>query len=349
MHSAIIMAALLVNGPANGQLIPGGIFGAAKLDRVNRELHGQLLDFTHNHGRDRRIWSPALCQRRDLYVYLPPCYDRSKQYPMSIFLHGAGQDEQFFMQTQVKLFDQAIAKGEMPPVIIAAPDGSNFGRPSAFKPATFWANSRAGNFEDYLMTDVWNFLMENFSIHPAREYHALVGASMGGSAAYALAIKHRDRVKVAMGFMPLLNLRYVDGQGNYRSNFDPTNFGFREEMNPRELLGRKGFIVLRFGTLFTPMYGKGNDAIASVSAINPLEIMERENLQNGELDLFIGYGAKDEFNVAAQVESFLYFAHKRGVEVGVVRDPNGRHDLRSGLRLMPAAQRWAAEHTPVTD
>src|ERR1700677_78320 len=53
-----------------------------RFNRVNMKLHGQVLDFTNNHGSDNRIWSPALCQRRDLYVYLPPGYNPAKKYPL---------------------------------------------------------------------------------------------------------------------------------------------------------------------------------------------------------------------------------------------------------------------------
>ena len=130
------------------------------------KLHGQVLDFTHNHGADNRIYSPALCQFRDVYVYLPPGYSPDKKYPMGIFLHGNNQDEQFFLMKPVQLFDEAIACGKLPPVIVVAPDGSIQGRPSFFNSSSCYANTRAGNFEDYLMCDVWNFVMENFSVRP---------------------------------------------------------------------------------------------------------------------------------------------------------------------------------------
>src|SRR3989442_6725944 len=112
------------------------------LKRTSRKLAGQILDYTHNHGSDQRIWSAALCEKRDLYVYLPPGYDPRKQYPVGIFLHGAAQDEQFFLQNPVELFDQAIVDGRLPPVILAAPDGSLLGRPSLLQPASFFANTK---------------------------------------------------------------------------------------------------------------------------------------------------------------------------------------------------------------
>jgi S-formylglutathione hydrolase FrmB len=336
------LVALWVDGIGLGQA-PPALLGNHQLHRVNRVLHGQLLDFTHNHGADRRIWSPALGQRRDLYVYLPPNFDPARKYPLAIVLHGAAQDEQFFLQAQVEHFDRAIADGLLPPVIIAAPDGSMFGRATLVKPATFWANSRAGNFEDYVMTDVWNFMMQSFPILPEREAHALVGASMGGSACFTLAIKHKDRVKSAIGFMPLLNLRYVDCTGHYRRPFDPSCFGLREQMRGMEKLGRRRLFFLSFNDLFAPLYGYGAQALAGISSINPLEVMERCNLRRGELDLFVAYGGKDEFNVTAQVDSFLYFAHQRGIDVTVDFDPNGRHDLATGMRQLPRALQWAAK------
>lgn len=338
-----------VDGLGAGQA-PSFLMGKHHLERVNRTLHGQVLDFTHNHGADHRLWSPALGQKRDLYVYLPPGYDPvKKKYPLVIFLHGAAQDEQFFLQTQVAQFDRAIAAGRIPPVILAAPDGSMRGEASAHHPATFFANSRAGRFEDYLMQDVWGFLMENFPIRPEREYRALAGASMGGSAAFAHAIKYRDRLKMAIGFMPLLNLRYVDGRGKYRSKFDPTSWGLRAKMRGLEALGRRRLFVIRFNDLFAPLFGRGQQALAGLSAINPLELMERTDLKPGELDLYVAYGGKDEFNVAAQVESFLHQARFRGLEVTVEYEPNGKHDLRSGLRMLPGALDWAAQRVEVLE
>jgi S-formylglutathione hydrolase FrmB len=325
------------------QQADAGLLGRERFRRVNMKLHGQVLDFTNNHGCDNRLWSPALCQRRDVYVYLPPGYTPEKKYPLGIFLHGATQDEQFFLEQPLELFDKAIACGELPPVVLVAPDGSIMGRPSLFNSASWWANSRAGNFEDYLMHDVWNFVMENFSIHPEREAHALFGVSMGGCGAYAHAMKYKDRIKICAGFMPALNLRWVDCHGRYNSRFDPDCWGWREEASPLEIIGRPGWglLKIRYCNLFGPACGRfGAESIAELSRINPIEIMERVNLQDKELDLYVAYGGKDEFSMDAQVDSFLYLAKQRGVTVAVDFDPQGRHDVTSGVRQFAAALRW---------
>lgn len=319
-----------------------GLIFPSELDRVNRCLHGQIVDFTHNHGKDRRIWSEALCAKRDLYVYLPPNYDPAKKYPFAIFLHGAGQDEQFFAKSLAKDFDAAIVQGQLPPLILAVPDGSQRGRPSFLRIATFFANTDAGRYEDYVMEDVWNFMMKNFSICPEREAHTLIGASMGGTAAFTLAIKHKDRVKIALGFMPALNLRWVDCHDCYNAPFDPNCWGWRERAHPFEVIGRpKGILKIRFHNLFGPLIGNGPEAAAKLIRFNPIEVMDQYNLKPGELDLYIAYGGKDELNIMAQVESFLYRAKERGVTVGVDYDPNGRHNEASARKLFPAALRWA--------
>jgi S-formylglutathione hydrolase FrmB len=337
---AAMLAVLL--GVAGQQAVDGGLLTYCELDKVNRCIQGQVLDFTHNHGKDNRIWSAALCQKRDLYVYLPPNYDPAKKYSLGIFLHGAGQDEQFFLKTAAKGFDKAIAEGQLPPCIVAAPDGSLHGRPEYYHIATFFANTDAGRYEDYLMQDVWNFLMNTFSIRPEREAHTLMGASMGGSAAFAQAIKHKDRIKTAMGFVPALNVRWVDCHGRYQTPFDPDCWGWREQLRPFEVIGYPKGIKIRFHNLFGPLIGHGPDAMEKLSRFNPIEMMEQYDLKPSDLNLYVAYGGKDEFNIPAQVESFLYRAKERGIAVGVGYEPNGRHDTATGRKLMPAALEWAA-------
>lgn len=345
MEALFWVVSFWVDGIGFGQA-PKPVLGPHQVERVERKLHGQLLDFTRRHGSDRRIWSPALKQYRDLFVYLPPGFDPCKKYPLAIFLHGAAQDEQFFLQVQIERFDQAMAQGLLPPVIIAAPDGSVTGRVTLTKPATFWANSRAGNFEDFVMIDVWNFMFEHFPIRPERQAHALMGVSMGGCAAVGLGIKHRDRVKNIIAFMPPLNLRYVDCHGKYHAPFDPNCFAFRERVRHCEILGRRRFFFLTFKGVFGPLYGRGSGMIDGMASISPLELMEACDLKPGELDIYVAYGCKDEFNVAAQVESFLFFARQRGIDVTVEVDPNGKHNLATGLRLLPGALQWAAQRVP---
>ena len=167
-----------------------GLYHKNDLDRINRQLCGKVIDHTNNHGCDRRIWSAALCQKRDLYVYVPPGYDPSRQYPVMLWLHGFLADEHSFLLNVAPELDRVIACGQLPPIIVAAPDGSLTGRSSYFNAGSFFVNSKAGNFEDYVIRDVWPFVLENYPIRPERQAHVIAGVSMGGFAAYNLGFKY---------------------------------------------------------------------------------------------------------------------------------------------------------------
>jgi S-formylglutathione hydrolase FrmB len=312
----------------------------ARLDYLNGTLQGAVLDYTHNHGADRRIYSPALGERRDLYVYLPPGYDPARAYPAMIFMHGIAQDEQFFLRVAPE-FDTAMACGQLPPFIIVAPDGSIRGEPKLLRGASFYLNSNAGRFEDWIVCDAWNFLRANFAIRPEREAQMLCGGSAGGFAAYNIGFKHRDEFKVLAGFLPPLNLRYEDCHGRYFTNFDPSCTGLRERLKPWQPVARfYGLIAIRQKQLSWPLFGKDREAIHRISAENPVEMLDRCDIRPGEFDMFVAYGGRDEFNIDAQVESFLHAARSRGLAADVAYDPNGHHTSATALRLFPAFVRW---------
>jgi S-formylglutathione hydrolase FrmB len=311
-----------------------------RLNKLNRHLQGTILDFTHNHGADRRIYSPSLDERRDLYVYLPPGYNPGRAYPMMLLLHGVAQDEQFFLRI-AELFDRQMVSGALPPFIIAVPDGSIRGIPSILGGASFYLNSKAGRFEDYITCDVWNFVRSNFSIRPERELHILCGGSAGGFGAYNLGFKHREEFRILAGFLPALNLRYEDCHGRYFANFDPSCTGLRERLRPWGPVARYyGFITIREKALARPLFGKDREAIQRIAAENPVEMLASRDIRPGEFDMFIGYGGRDEFNIDAQVESFLYVARQRGLYIDVAYDPNGHHTPATAYRMFPNFVRW---------
>jgi S-formylglutathione hydrolase FrmB len=342
--SAWLWAVLIVAVPLSPAEAGLPLVRRGALERINRRIQGQVVDFTHNHGADRRIWSEALHQQRDLYVYLPPHFDPQQQYPLMIWLHGFAQDEQAFLEYAVEPLDHAITSGQLPPLIVAAPDGSLKGEPCMMSAGSFFVNSNAGNFEDFIMQDVWNFLFLHFPIRPEREAHVLAGVSMGGGAAYDLAIKYRDRVKVVFGIFPPLNIRWLDCHCRYTSKFNPDCWAWRTDFSKRfEVVGRF-YVVIKvyLRRVIRPLYDKDPDIAGRVSSENPIELIDRLDLREGELSMYVAYGGKDQFNLAAQVESFLYVAEERGLTVAVNYDPKGKHDVATALRLYPGTIAWLA-------
>jgi S-formylglutathione hydrolase FrmB len=316
------------------------------LQRVNSRLAGKVIDHSHNHGVDRRIWSAALNEKRDLYVYVPPGYDPGQCYPLMIWLHGFGQDEYAFLRDVVQHIDCAIVAGKLPPMIVAAPDGSLEGQRSLPSAGSFFLNSRAGAFEDYLMVDVWNFLMTCYPIRPEREAHVIAGVSMGGGAAYTIGIKYRERFKIVLGLLPPVNARWVDCHGRYFSDFDPCCWGWRTDFSRRcEVIARfHGIATIRMKHVTGPLYGFDPNTAFYVSQNNPIELIDSTCLREGELDMYIGYGGKDQFNIAAQVKSFLYRARERGLSVSVCYVPEGKHNMATALKIWPDARAWLSSH-----
>jgi hypothetical protein len=336
---AAVLAFLALGQPhAQAHLLPRPF----RLDLINLQLHGKLVDHTRNSGIDHRFWSEALHQKRDMYVYLPPGFDACKRYPLAIYLHGFREDEIGFLNDVVKPLDRAMACGKLPPLVIAVPDGSIHGMNCLVISGTFFLNSNLGAFEDYLIKDVYPFVMTHYPIRPEPEAHVMLGVSMGGGAAFTKVLKYRECFKVAAAVFPPLNLRWISCRGRYMDNFDPCCWGWRESFRGREIVGRfYGVITIRMRSVIYPLYGRNNpDTISLVSANNPIELLDSLDIKPGEVELYVAYGGKDEFNLDAQIESFLYRAHEKGIEVGVGYDPKGRHNTRTALGLLPGLIDW---------
>jgi S-formylglutathione hydrolase FrmB len=320
----------------------GILWNREALEEINRRLQGQVVDHTDNHGVDRRIWSAALQEKRALYIYLPPGFNPHQRYPFMIWLHGFAQNERSFIEYVVDDLDAAMVAGKMPPMIVAAPDGSLTRNPLRISAGSFFLNTQAGAFEDFVMVDVWNFVVERYRLRPEREAHVLAGVSMGGGAAYTLAMKHRDRVKVVLGILPPLNTRWLDCHCRYMAPFVPSCWGWRTDFsNPYEVVGRFYCVItIRLKDVLDGLYSGGPETAALVSQDNPIELIDRTGLREGELAMYVGYGGRDQFNLAAQVESFLYRARQRGLTVTVAYDPKGKHDYATAQEFYPSVTQW---------
>lgn len=315
-----------------------------ELNRLNRRLAGQVVDHTANHGFDRRFYSQALGEYRDLYVYLPPGYDPQRRYPVMFWMHAYSNDECDFLRTVAPQLDMAMARGELQPLILVAIDGTVSGGCRLIPQATFFTNSRLGRFEDHVMDDVWDFVHERYSVDPDRSKHVMGGASMGGSAAYRMGIRHRDRIGHVLGIFPALNLRYMDCRGGMLGNFHPECDDLREDFSQHSLAAARyfGFIPVPVKILLRPMINPRR-ARDFVSNENPYELLDTLDLKPGELGMFAAYGTRDQFNMDAQVESFEHRARQKGLEMTVIRRKGARHDRMAALSFVPDVVAWLRE------
>ena len=339
---AVVAVVLACQGAARAQL-----FDLVSLDHLNGKLAGRVVDRTQNHGCDNRIFSPILGRPRDLYIYLPPNYDPAVAYPLIVFLHGADVDEHDFLDPgDLKAMDRLMATGAVPPAIIAAPDGTYEGRNRLTSTHSLWVNGRGGRFEDHVVAEVVPYVMARYSVRPEREAHGLLGISAGGFGAMSIALKHRDTFGAVATLAGPLNMRYYNCQERYRDDFDPATYRPRTEYDGDQVIAKFyfGFLRRKVKDFIEPVYGDGPDVIGRIAADNPADLLESTHLQPGEIQLYVNYAGRDNYNFDAQALSFAWLANRRGVGVDVVEVPRGRHNLPYIESQEPVGLRWLGQH-----
>ncbi len=114
-------------------------------------------------------------------------------------------------------------------------------------------------------------------------------------------------------------------------------------MHRRTVIARFYGIPIHLRAILNPLYSRHNpETLPAIIRNNPIEMLDLYDVQPGQLDMYVAYGGKDQFNIDAQVESFLFVAHGRGLEVGVGYEPNGKHDRRTAEKLLSGIIAWLA-------
>jgi Putative esterase len=322
-------------------------FLSRELERKNRDLAGRILDFTRNHGADRRLYSPILGMPRDLYVYVPPGYSPSRAYPLILYFHGAFGDEHSFLDdARIERLDQLIRAGQAPPCVVACPDGGYTGRNFSLDPQSMYINGRGGRFEDHILFEVMPFLMSRFSIRPERAAHAIHGYSSGAFGALSIAIRHRDLFGAVAVIGPPANLRYTTCLRDNLADFDPSTYRWQDRYNPHGVIGIYlfGLVRLRARGFVRPVFGSGPGVIERIARVNPADVLCSSGLQPDELAIYIHYPGRDNFNFDAQSESFAWLAARRGIAVTMESEPDAYHDLGYFRRTHDRSWRWLASN-----
>ncbi|MCJ8313300.1 MAG: alpha/beta fold hydrolase [Saccharospirillaceae bacterium] len=137
-------------------------------------------------------------EQQSLRVYLPKSYyTSSKRYPVLYYFHGYGANHSEVNKLMGYKVKKAIKSGDINEMIIVGINGNNqFG-------GSFYANSPVtGNWEDYVVNDVINFMDTNYRTINKAQYRGLAGFSMGGYAAINIAFKHPDKFKHIFALSP---------------------------------------------------------------------------------------------------------------------------------------------------
>ena len=337
--SAPVLILLWMALPAQAQL-----FNHVNLDRLNQKLSGTVVDYTSNHGEDRRIFSPILNMKRDLYVYLPPNYNPATAYPMVLYLHTAMVDEHTLIGPgMIEAADEMFARGEAPPAIIVCPDGTYEGRNRFGDHHSFYG--KGGRFEDHILQEVIPFVTGHYSVRPEREAHGILATSAGAFGGMGMALKHRDYFGAVATLGGPLNMRYDNQNGRYLEDFDPATFRWKTTYNPHEIAATYycGLTHSRAKKYVEPVYGKGADVISGLTRDNPADLIFTTDLKPGELAIYANYPCKDNWNFDAQAQSFGWLAAQRGVAVTLVGVPGAQHTLRYFRSQQRPAYTWLSQ------
>lgn len=155
--------------------------GQADLYRVKDVPHGTIAKRWYD--------SPGLRMDRRITIYTPPGYEKSKEnYPILYLLHGAGGDEEAWMELgrTSQIMDNLIAAGKAKPMIVVMPNGNvsqdaapGMGSDGYYKPQFMAPQTMNGVYESNFM-DIVKFTEENYRVKADKEHRAIAGLSMGG-------------------------------------------------------------------------------------------------------------------------------------------------------------------------
>ena len=220
---------------------------------VTADSELQVRSFTGPSLTNNMIGNQAL---RSVQVYLPKDYDAKGPvaYPVVYLLHGLPFSEEAYtnpgswdpwirpgqnwpFQTYPDFpaegfkawIDNMISKGTLDPMIIVMPNAAS----DAGYGFSFYTNSDLnGNFEDYIVTDMVNFIDSNYNTRSEASGRAVIGHSQGGYGAFKLGLLHPDKFGTVASHSGLLLLDAMLSLGpmvaaenpNGMTGPDPTKF-----------------------------------------------------------------------------------------------------------------------------
>jgi S-formylglutathione hydrolase FrmB len=131
---------------------------------------------------------------RKVTIYLPPSYDRetARRYPVLYLLHGMTSDPREWLDGTYQglnlglAMDQLAAAGMAEYIVVMPLADNSYG-------GSFYVNSAAfGRWEDFVVTELVDFVDTRFRTLRAPRSRGLAGQSMGGFGALYLAGRHAD-------------------------------------------------------------------------------------------------------------------------------------------------------------
>ena len=198
---------------------------------------------------------------RKLQIYTPPGYKKNgpQQYPVVYLLHGFPFSEKAFIDIKIwddwitpylwtqeypdfpeegfRLWiDKLIADGIIEPMIIVMPNAET--EPYGF---SFYTNSILnGNFEDFIVNDLVNYMDKNYNTIPDASGRAVIGHSQGGYAAFKIGLLHPDVFSTIASHSGLLFVDALFTMGPVLEQENPDGF---TGPDPRKFFTSAGYAM----------------------------------------------------------------------------------------------------------
>jgi S-formylglutathione hydrolase FrmB len=251
-----LLAGLLWGPRAAAQAPP-----AAKGRIVVTYLDSKLL--RHNPGGEN--------PRRRVSVYLPPGYEASpgRRYPVLYYLHGfAWNDSLLFHADGLgDLLDQAIAAGQIRPLIVVAPNEQTLYQGS------FYTNSATnGPWADFTARELVSFVDASFRTLARPASRGLAGHSMGGNGTLRLAMLYPGTYAAAYALSPAFVAPHAEWMAARPSQ------DVASKATSRAGLGQdfNAVRIVACARAFSPTPGKGTFGAALPQAFGPDSLAHRD-------------------------------------------------------------------------
>lgn len=130
-------------------------------------------------------------------VYLPPCFDSQKKYPVLYLQHGYGENETgwVYQGHVLRIADQLLHQGEMQEMIIVMGNGMaqiNFDK------------SERMLFPQILLADLIPYIERTFNVYTDKWHRAMAGLSMGSYQTSIVTLSNPDKFGYAGVFSGFL-------------------------------------------------------------------------------------------------------------------------------------------------
>jgi enterochelin esterase-like enzyme len=159
------------------------------LAELQKELKGQLERITV-HGKSLEGNLEGDSADRDVFVYLPPSYEREpgRRYPVVYTLHGYGlRAQQWVGFANVAGLEKGLTAGTTKEMILVSPDAFSLHNGS------FYSNSKTtGDWETFIAVELVNYIDSHYRTIPDRMSRGLTGHSMGGYGTLRIGMKHPE-------------------------------------------------------------------------------------------------------------------------------------------------------------